>query len=186
MTYEDVKYWIRTNYTDVEIICSRETSTPELHLYSGDITISFIEFTAPSFHYITNDKSTSKYIVCNTYKDDNLNILALLHELGHHTTDQKDIPYELKYNFSKKNEVFYNEINAWEGCKSFCEELGILWDVAFAKDMFMTYVDYFGANKYCHSLMKSVGFLSEDEFNKMYKTLKINKPLFGVESWRNK
>lgn len=108
MRYSEVEKWVTTNFLDVSVHTSVQGSD-----IGNKVTVDW-QARRNSASYIsgTSDGEKMHKIILWDFDDEDLKILALLHELGHHTEDQE-------------GGVVYKEQMAWEGCFKWMNKLGL-------------------------------------------------------------
>ena len=203
MDSKQVIKWIETNFLDVRVYESRD---------GGEVGQGItVDWDAQKNHasylsFTDNEGKLSKKIIVWDFDEDHFKVLALLHELGHHTENQQE------------GKVVYNEIQAWKGCFKWYKHLGleITKDLLYkASTWLSSYLKVYGYSEDNNQDMKDLGMYytkpetvtditesvvpsivpelyyptniddTSSETNPSFKIGDLTKPLmFGKESWK--
>lgn len=178
MKYEDIVLYIKLNFPELDIYhssigsCVGDGITIDWEMQEEKATYCTAEF---------ENGNTKRFIVMGDFKNKSHKKLALLHELGHHTSDQN-------------GGVLEREMNVWSSCFNWFNKLNIiLTDNLKIKALtwFYSYVNEYGLTKQVSSWLNSNGLSYEQDVNKAVDKYKSNrkidiKPIWGYESWKFK
>lgn len=133
MKYSEVESWVTTNFLDVSVHTSSQGSD-----IGNKVTVDWqSRKNHASYLSGTIDEDKVHKIIMWDFDDEDLKVLALLHELGHHTEDQD-------------GDVVYKEQMAWEGCFKWMNKLGLKLTNKLrnaVSDWFSTYLNAYGLTK---------------------------------------
>ncbi|UUW39726.1 hypothetical protein VP14_039 [Vibrio phage VPMCC14] len=152
MRYSEVEKWVTNNFLDVTVHTSSEGSD-----VGNKVTVDWTGYkNYASYLTATIDDVDVHKIIIWDFDNEDEKVLALLHELGHHTEDQN-------------GDVVYKEKMAWEGCFKWMEHLGIELNKGLlhtASVWFSSYLDVYGITDSISNWMKSVGLsYKEKQYN---------------------
>lgn len=183
MNYEIVKSWVIKNYQDIKVIDRNDNVSEKLELELNGGGLLKVDFSnliqGHACIVYDNERDTvysdySAIIVINNHSSDRINILSLLHELGHHTECQA-------------GDVLYKEVMAWKGCVKHLETLGIdIEYISFVRECLESYENSYltKVDKHYHILLKNNGFMTEKEFYQLYSYKNNPSKFYGFENWR--
>lgn len=141
--YNEVKSKVLKMYPEL-IICEGSQGISKPLDYC---TISWCEFSKESAHYVAGTYTPSGeefYIITLAkFSNEKVKTLALLHEVGHHSSDQPD-------------DTLTKEMNAWVRCRELYKMCGLDWDALCKEkvsEFFSSYVYAYGATSEVYSWM---------------------------------